>query len=238
MEPAYHILIVDDDRELRQLTAGYLRKQLFNVSVAADGQEMHRLLEAEKIDLVILDVLLPNEDGFALCRQLHAAQNCPVPVLMLSACCDDVDRIVGLETGADDYLTKPFVPRELSARIKAIMRRHRMTPDDCIRQTSGRYIEFGEWRLDVVERSLVANDGAVSALASGDYNLLQFFLDHSNKVVSRDHVMNHLRGIDSAFNDRSVDLRVSRLRKALHDDARNPAFIKTLRNEGYMLCRK
>ena len=238
MEPTYRILIVDDDREIRELTASYLRKQLLHVSVAADGREMRRILEAGKVDLVILDVLLPNEDGFALCRQLHSAQDCPIPVIMLSACCDDVDRIVGLETGADDYLTKPFVPRELLARIKAILRRYRMMPENAPRQTSRRYIEFGDWRLDVVERSLVAKDGAVSALASAEYNLLRFFLEHSNMVISRDQVMNHLRGIDSAFNDRSVDLRVSRLRKALHDDARDPVCIKTLRNEGYMLCRR
>lgn len=238
MELTNHILIVDDDREIRELTAEYLRKQMLNVSTAADGGEMRKTIDAGPVDLIVLDVMMPGEDGFSLCRQLNAREQDSIPVIMLTACSDDVDRIVGLETGADDYLTKPFVPRELAARIKAILRRIRMTPRIAGCPDNRRFLDFGEWRLDTIERSLIAPDGTVSAMASAEYSLLRFLLNHSNRVVSRDQLMNHLRGFDSTSYDRSVDLRVSRLRKALRDDARDPKHIKTLRNEGYMLCVK
>lgn len=233
-----HILIVDDDQQIRELTADYLRKKQLKVTVAADGNEMASRLHDEEIDLVVLDLMLPGEDGLSLCRKMQSETQNPIPVIMLTACTEDVDRIIGLETGADDYMTKPFVPRELLARIKAILRRCRQTPDGTRSQPSWRYIEFGDWRLDTIERCLVDRSGEIHALASAEFNLLMFFIEHPHRVISRDQLMNYLRGRDSTFYDRSVDLRVSRLRKSLGDDAKEPIYIKTIRNEGYVFSKE
>ncbi len=238
MDQLDHILIVDDDQQIRELTADYLRKKQLKVTVAADGSEMASRLEDEEIDLVVLDLMLPGEDGLSLCRKLHSDSQNPIPVIMLTACAEDVDRIVGLETGADDYMTKPFVPRELLARIKAILRRCRQPTDGSKAVPSWRYVEFGDWRLDTIERCLVDRSGKIHALSSAELNLLNFFIDHPHRVISRDQLMNYLRGRDSTFYDRSVDLRISRLRKSLGDDAKEPAYIKTIRNEGYVFSKE
>ncbi|WP_235840080.1 response regulator [Derxia lacustris] len=232
-----HILIVDDDPDIRDLLGDYLARQDFRVSCAADGRQMRAALAAGPVDLVVLDLMLPGEDGIGLFRWLRAGAHALLPVVMLTARGDDVDRIVGLELGADDYLGKPFVPRELVARIRAVLRRTRMLPRTLAAEEPARWLGFGDWRLDTVERVLVDARGAVTPLSGAEYGLLRFFLDHPNRVVSRDQLLAHLAGREAEAYDRAIDLRVSRLRRRLGDDAREPAYIKTVRNEGYVFCK-
>jgi len=233
-----HILIVDDDADIRDLLADYLARQDFRVSCAADGRQMRGHLGAGPVDLVVLDLMLPGEDGISLFRWLRAGAHAQLPVVMLTARSDDVDRIVGLELGADDYLGKPFVPRELVARIRAVLRRARMLPRALVADdAAARWLAFGDWRLDTAERHLIDARGAVTPLSGAEYGLLRFFLDHPNRVVSRDQLLAHLAGREAEAYDRAIDLRVSRLRRRLGDDAREPAYIKTVRNEGYVFCK-
>lgn len=233
-----HVLIVDDDPDIRQLLADYLQKNELRVSCAADGKQMRSVLLNQPVDAIVLDLMLPGEDGLSLFRglreQVHYAH---IPVLMLTARADDVDRIIGLELGADDYLGKPFVPRELLARLRAVLRRARMLPPGTPRATETRYLAFGDWLLDTVERNLIARGGTVSPLQSAEYTLLRFLLDHPQRVVTRDHLLVALAGREADVFDRSIDLRVSRLRKRLGDDAREPEYVKTVRNEGYVLSK-
>lgn len=234
-----HILIVDDDCDIRNLVAEYLERNDFNVSMASNGRELRRRITShERFDLIVLDLMLPGEDGISLCRYLSESPVASVPVLMLTARSDDVDRIIGLEAGADDYLTKPFVPRELAARIRAILRRARSIPHNLRLTHVGRVLRFGEWRIDTVERCLIAADDSVSPLASAEYTLLSFFLEHPGRVITRDQLISHLMGSHNVGPfDRAIDLRVSRLRRRLEDDARNPGYIRTIRNEGYMFAK-
>ena len=237
-----HVLIVDDDPDIRQLLAEYLQKNELRVSCAADGKQMRSVLMNQPVDAIVLDLMLPGEDGLSLFRALReqapfAQTHAHIPVLMLTARADDVDRIIGLELGADDYLGKPFVPRELLARLRAVLRRARMLPPGTPRTEDARYLAFGDWLLDTVERHLIARGGTVSPLQSADYTLLRFLLDHPQRVVTRDHLLVALAGREADVFDRSIDLRVSRLRKRLGDDAREPEYVKTVRNEGYVLCK-
>lgn len=239
MEPTDHVLIVDDDPELRRLLADYLGQQGLRVRCAADGRQMRQLLAQETADAIVLDLMLPGEDGLSLFRWLRSEPlHESTPVLMLTARAEDVDRIIGLEMGADDYLGKPFITRELLARLRAVLRRARMQPPGSPRVESARYLVFGDWMLDTVERHLVARGGTVTLLQANEYGLLRFLLDHPLRVVSRDALMNGLASRDSDSFDRSIDLRVSRLRKRLRDDAREPTYVKTVRNEGYILCKE
>lgn len=234
-----HVLIVDDDPDIRRLLANYLGQQGVQVSCAADGQAMRAVLGRSPVDAIVLDLMLPGEDGQALFRWLRAeAAHASTPVLMLTALADDVDRIIGLEMGADDYVAKPFVPRELLARVRAVLRRARMLPPGSPREEGMRYLAFGDWVLDTVERHLIARGGAITLLQSAEYTLLRFLLDHPQKVISRDALLTGLAGRDADVFDRSIDLRVSRLRKRLGDAAREPSYIKTIRGEGYVLCRQ
>ncbi len=233
-----HVLIVDDDPDIRTLLADYLSKQELRVTCAADSKQARATLGRAPVDVIVLDLMLPGEDGLALFRALRATPaHAQIPVLMLTARADDVDRIIGLELGADDYLTKPFVPRELVARIRAVLRRARMLPPGTARPESARYLAFGEWLLDSVERQLIARGGTVTLLQSAEYALLRFLLDQPNRVVSRDQVLIALAGREAEPFDRSIDLRVSRLRRQLGDDARESAYIKTVRNEGYVFSK-
>lgn len=228
-----HILVVDDDNEIRNLLSDYLRKNHYRVTGAADGKAMSAVLEREKIDLVVLDLMLPGEDGLVLCRNLRA--HSAIPVIMLTARGDETDRIIGLEMGADDYLAKPFNPRELLARIKSVLRRAQVFPaNHSVEDT--RYIHFGEWKLDVVARHLVAGDGLVVALSGAEYRLLKIFLEHPNRVLNRDQLLDLTQGRDQEPFDRSIDVQVSRLRQRLRDDAKEPGIIKTVRGEGYVLA--
>ena len=234
-----HVLIVDDDREIRTLLADYLNKQGLRCSTAADGREMKQVLEQHRIDLIVLDVMMPGEDGLTLCRNLRAGgRHRDTPILMLTARGDDMDRILGLEMGADDYLPKPFVPRELYARIRAILRRARALPPNLDgRPTHGaRVLHFAGWRLDTTARHLVSEDDTIVSLSGAEYRMLCVFLEHPQRVLSRDQLMELTQGREAEVFDRSIDLLVSRLRQRLGDNAREPRIIKTVRSEGYVLA--
>ncbi|MFZ2403501.1 MAG: response regulator [Methylobacter sp.] len=228
-----HILVVDDDAEIRDLLSDYLRKNGYQVTGVADGKGMTAVLDREQINLVVLDLMLQGEDGLVLCRNLRAHSN--IPVIMLTARGDETDRIVGLEMGADDYLAKPFNPRELLARIKSVLRRAQVFPENRSVEDT-RYIRFGEWKLDVVARHLVAGDRLVVALSGAEYRLLKIFLEHPNRVLSRDQLLDLTQGRDTEPFDRSIDVQVSRLRQRLRDDAKEACIIKTVRGEGYVLA--
>ncbi len=240
MNTSDHILIVDDDRAIRQLLADYLEKQGLRCTAAADGREMKAALETHRIDLVVLDLMMPGEDGLTLCRNLRASggPHANTPILMLTARGEDMDRIIGLEMGADDYLAKPFVPRELFARIRAVLRRTRALPPnlDATPPANARLLRFAHWCLDTVNRHLVDAEGTVVALSGAEYRMLAVFLSHPQKVLSRDQLMELTQGREADVFDRSIDLLVSRLRQRLGDNAREPAIIKTVRNEGYVLA--
>ena len=239
---ADHVLIVDDDRDIRQLLADYLEKQGLRCLTAADGREMKAALDTHRIDLIVLDLMMPGEDGLTLCRNLRASASASAhantPILMLTARGEDMDRIIGLEMGADDYLAKPFVPRELYARIRAVLRRTRALPPnlDATSTANARLLRFANWRLDTVNRHLVDADGTVVALSGAEYRMLGVFLAHPQKVLSRDQLMELTQGREADVFDRSIDLLVSRLRQRLGDNARESTIIKTVRNEGYVLA--
>jgi len=232
MDTLDHILIVDDDAEIRSLLSQYLTKNGLRVSAVADGRAMWRALEAGRIDLIVLDLMLPGEDGLTLCRNLRTKSS-DVPVIMLTARGEETDRIVGLEMGADDYLAKPFSARELLARIKAILRRARSLPEN-LRADAARNIRFGDWLLDTVKRQLISAAGVVTPLAGAEYRLLRTFLSHPNRVLNRDQLVDLTQGKEADPLDRSIDVQVSRLRQRLGDDSREPRLIKTVRGEGYV----
>ena len=234
METTDHILIVDDDREIRELLAAYLQKNGMRATTAANGRQMRSALEENQIDLIVLDLMMPGEDGLTLCRELRAGRWRAVPVLMLTARDEEADRIVGLEMGADDYLTKPFAVRELFARIRSVLRRARMLPPNFQLKEPGQFLAFGDWKLDTSGRHLLSRDGTMVALSGGEYRLLRVFLDHPKRVLTRDQLLNLTQGRDADAFDRSIDLLVSRLRQRLSDDPRGPQYIKTLRSEGYI----
>jgi two-component system OmpR family response regulator len=236
MEHIDHILIVDDDREIRELVSSYLKKNGLRTSVAADGRQMRSFLDANLVDLVVLDVMMPGDDGLVLCRELRAGKHKATPVLMLTARDDEMDRVIGLEMGADDYLPKPFAARELLARIKAVLRRTRMLPPNLQISEAGQILTFGTWRLDTVGRHLLDPDGTEITLSGAEYRLLRVFIDHPQRVLNRDQLLNLTQGRDAELFDRSIDLLVSRLRQRLGDDAREPTYIKTVRAEGYVFA--
>lgn len=236
MEKIDHVLIVDDDRGIRELLAEYLEKNGMRVSVAANGREMRNVLSDGAPDLIVLDLMLPGEDGLVLCRELRAGKFKAVPVLMLTARSEETDRIVGLEMGADDYLAKPFAVRELLARIKSVLRRTRMLPPGMQVTETAEVLSFGDWRLDTTARHLLDTDGTQVALSGAEYRLLRVLLDHPQRVLTRDQLLNLTQGRQADAFDRSIDLLISRLRQRLRDGAREPRYIKTLRNEGYVFC--
>ncbi|MGZ8915383.1 MAG: response regulator [Methylobacter sp.] len=228
-----NILVVDDDTELRHLLGDYLRKNGYQVTLAADGKDMRKSLDNGKIDLIVLDLMLPGDDGLVLCRNLRVSSN--IPVIILTARGDETDRIIGLEMGADDYLSKPFNPRELLARIKSVLRRAQALPDN-VSAKEGRYLCFAGWRLDTITRNLLAQDGLVVTLSGAEYRLLKIFLEHPNRILTRDQLLELMQGRDAEPFDRSVDVQISRLRLRLRDDAKEPAIIKTVRGVGYLLA--
>jgi two-component system OmpR family response regulator len=234
MDTTDHVLIVDDDLEIRTLIAAYLEKHGMLATLAAGGRQMRAALEQSSVDLIILDRMLPGEDGLALCRELRAGKWRTVPVLMLTALGDETERIIGLEMGADDYLAKPFAVRELLARIRAVLRRARMLPANMQSTEAVQLLGFGDWQLDTTARHLLDASGTMVALSGGEYRLLRVFLEHPQRVLTRDQLLNLTQGRDADQYDRSIDLLVSRLRQRLRDDAREPRYIKTLRNEGYV----
>jgi two-component system OmpR family response regulator len=229
-----HILIVDDDREIRELVGTYLENQGMRVSLAANGQQMRAVLDKAAVDLVVLDLMLPGEDGLQLCRDMRAGEKRHTPILMLTARNEETDRILGLEMGADDYLVKPFAARELLARIRSVLRRTRMLPPNLQVTEAATVLSFGNWRLDTTARHLLDDTDVIVSLSGAEYRLLRTFLDHPQRVLNRDQLLNLTQGRDAELFERSIDLMVSRLRQRLRDDAREPRYIKTVRNEGYV----
>jgi two-component system, OmpR family, response regulator len=227
-----HILVVDDDREIRVLLGDYLEKNGYRASHAGDGRAMRRTLEHARVDLIVLDLMLPGEDGLQICRSLRADSQ--IPIVMLTARGDDVDRILGLELGADDYLPKPFNPRELLVRIKAVLRRSAHAPRDP-QPSEVKGYRFAGWRLDTTTRVLSHVDGERTALSGAEFRLLCVLLAHPSRVMSRVQLMELARGRDLDPFDRSIDVRISRLRQILGDDARSPQIIKTVYGEGYVI---
>jgi two-component system OmpR family response regulator len=231
MKSQGHILVVDDDAEIRSLVAEYLSQNGYRVSTAQDGTSLRHALETDAPDLVVLDLMLPGEDGLSLCRDLRAKSE--LPVIMLTARREEIDRIIGIEMGADDYLGKPFNPRELLARIKSVLRRARALP--AARGGAGR-LRFAGWTLDCTARHLVDAKGVVVPLSGAQYRLLAAFVRNPERVLDRDRLMDLTLGREAPPFDRSIDVQVSRLRQLLGDNGREPRIIKTVRNGGYVLA--
>ena len=225
-----HILVVDDHKDIRDLVAKYLTKNGYRVSVADGGATMKKILATSGIDLVVLDVMMPGEDGLALCRDLRAEGD--MPVIMLTAMAEETDRVVGLEIGADDYLTKPFNPRELLARIKAVLRRTNSLPRQR-EQITGERFAFDRWVLDSNQRELMGEDGVAVPLSTADFLLLSAFLKHPKMVLSRDQLLDLTQGRSATVFDRSIDNQVSRLRRKIESDPKKPELIKTVWGGGY-----
>ena len=236
MEKTDTVLIVDDDQEIRRLLVDYHARNGLTAIPARDGREMWHALERHAVDLIVLDLMLPDTDGLTLCRDLRArTPTAAIPVMMLTARGEDADRIVGIEMGADDYLVKPFNPRELLARIKSILRRTRALPPN-LRPESTRCLSFAGWCLDTATRVLTAPDGVVTPLSGGEFRLLRILLEHPNRVLNRDQLTEMIHGREADAYDRAIDVQISRLRQRLRDDSREPQLIKTVRGEGYVLA--
>ena len=228
-----HILIVDDDAEIRDLLSKFLSKHDYRVTTARDGREMKKALDDWQIDLIVLDLMMPGEDGLTLCRKVRANSN--MPVIMLTAMGEDVDRIIGLEVGADDYMAKPFNPRELAARIKAVLRRFEqgakiVNPEG---EKAGRFA-FAKFELDPATRSLYQGEEEID-LTAGEYDLLIAFIEHPQRILNRDQLLDMAKGRAAIPFDRSIDVQVGRLRKKIEPDYKDPTLIKTVRGGGYML---
>lgn len=240
MDAADHLLLVDDDRQLLGLLRQYLEDSGYRISTAANVREGRQLLKSEQIDLIVLDLMLPGEDGLSWCRELRVRGVKAVPVLMLTARSEEADRVLGLEMGADDYLSKPFASRELLARIRAVLRRTRMLPPNLHGPVQAglalRELRFGDWRLDLVARHLLDQQNVLVYLTGAEYRLLRVLLEHPQAVLTRDQLLGLTQGREADAFDRSIDLLVSRLRQRLRDDSREPRYIKTVRNEGYVFC--
>jgi len=229
-----HLLVVDDDREIRDLLSQFLGKSGYRVTAAADGREMKKALADWKIDLIVLDLMMPGEDGLTLTRDIRAKSG--LPIIMLTAMGEETDRIVGLEMGADDYLAKPFSPRELLARIKAVLRRAEPAGHGDLDEAE--IISFVGWRLTPKNRTLLDRDDVNVELSGGEYGLLMAFLTHPGRVLSRDQLLDFARGRDAQPFDRAIDVQVSRLRRKIEPDPANPTLIKTVRGGGYIFTPK
>jgi two-component system, OmpR family, response regulator len=229
------ILVVDDDPDLRKLIGDFLQGHGYRVEVAENSAAMRRAIERERPGLVILDVMMPDEDGLSAARRL-VTEGGP-PVIMLSALGSDTDRIIGLEVGADDYLPKPCNPRELLARVRAVLRRRIPLPADADPQSTITRFEFGGWRLDAMRRELRDPSGTFINLSDGEFALLRTFVEHPQRVLSRDQLLEITRGRNVEVYDRAIDSQISRLRRKLNERA-DSEMIRTVRNEGYMLVTK
>ncbi len=233
MTGQYNIVMIDDDPEICALVADFLGGQGFRVATAGDGDGLRRLLAEDPADLVILDLMLPGEDGLTLLRHLRATSR--LPVIMLTAMGSETDRVVGLEMGADDYLAKPFGTRELLARIRAVLRRA-APPTEATVEPVAESLDFAGWRLDIAHRRLTAPDGVLAEMTSGEYDLLLAFLRHPRQVLSRDQLLDLARGRMAGPFDRTIDVQVGRLRRKLESDPKAPEIIKTVRGGGYVLA--
>jgi DNA-binding response OmpR family regulator len=229
MERADHVLVVDDDAEIRKLLGEYLERNGFRVSLATDGAEMRRALERSRPDLVVLDLMLPGESGLTLCRDLRVESS--LPVIMLTARAEEVDRIVGLEMGADDYVPKPFDPRELVARVRSVLRR---TAAAGRAEIGAERVRIGRCVLDIAAHRLTDEAGVEVAMSPLEFDLLKALAEHPNRALSRERILNLNQPREWDPLDRSVDLRVMRLRKKIEPDPEHPRFIRTVRHEGYI----
>ncbi len=230
MEPAPHIAVVDDHRDIRDLVSKYLTQHGYRVSVAENGAALRRLLERNAPDLIVLDIMMPGEDGLSVCRYLRSTTS--LPIIFLTAMAEETERIIGLEIGADDYLTKPFNPRELLARIKAVLRRvHSLPPKRD--KLKAKALRFDRWLLNVGRRELVNSEGVGVPLSTAEFRLLKAFLDHAGLVLSRDQLLDLTVGRAADIFDRSIDNQVSRLRKKIELDPKTPTLIKTHWGGGY-----
>ncbi|HWK63536.1 MAG TPA: response regulator [Rhizobiaceae bacterium] len=233
MTESNFIAVVEDDREIRTLVASLLTREGFEVAPCRGADELDRLLSRRRVDLVLLDLMLEGEDGLSICRRLQT-RDLPVPVLMVTAKSDDIDRIIGLEIGADDYLPKPFNPRELIARAKAILRRTRGAHRPSA--MAGRTFMFAGWHLDVGSRQLTGPEGGLVELTGGEFDLLVALVTHPQRVLTRDQLLDWTRGRDAGPYDRTIDVQLSRLRRKLNDDPKAPAIIRTVRGGGYLFA--
>ena len=230
--PKAKILVVDDDLRLRELLKRYLSEQGYTVSVAADGESMNRVRARERYDLLVLDLMMPGEGGLAICRRLRGSSD-TTPIIMLTAKGDEIDRIVGLEMGADDYLPKPFNPRELLARIQAVLRRQAPLPIPGAPTATANVVEFGGYSLDLAARRL-SKGGADITLTTGEFALLKILVSHPREPLSREKLMELARGREHEPFDRSIDIQVSRLRKLIEPDHAHPRYIQTVWGFGYV----
>jgi two-component system, OmpR family, response regulator len=228
MADSPHILVVEDDRDISRLVGRYLRENDCRVSFAADGREMDQQIKSSRIDLIVLDLMLPGEDGLSLCRRLRATSQ--LPVVMLTARGGELDRIIGIEMGADDYLPKPFNPRELLARIRAVLRRTSRAAGEA----PARAMTFRGWRLNAVARTINDPRGAEVALTSAEFDLLQVMCERAGRILSREQLLDLTQGRSPGAFERSVDILVSRIRRKIEPDPQRPEFIKTVRSGGYI----
>lgn len=225
-----HIVLVDDDPGLCDLISVYLSDSGYQIDVANDGEAMRKIISRQAVDLVLLDLMLPGEDGLSLLRWIQERQG--PPVIIISARGDEVDRVVGLELGADDYLAKPFGPRELLARVRAVLRR---TSNDSEHGTDGHTLSFGHYRLQLNEHCLMGETGEIT-LTSGEFNLLRVFLEHPNRVLSRDQLISLLKGYERSPFDRSIDVQVTRLRRKIEPRPEAPIYLRTVWGAGYLFA--
>lgn len=233
MQASPHIAVVDDHRDIRDLVGKYLSQQGFRISLADGGPALRRILERNALDLIVLDVMMPGEDGISLCREVRRSTQ--LPIIFLTAMAEETDRIIGLELGADDYVLKPFNPRELLARIRAVLRRVNSLPPQQRQSLAGKAIHFDQWHLDVGRQELTGADGVAVALSTAEFRLLKAFVEHPRLVLSRDQLLDLTAGRSADIFDRSIDNQVSRLRKKIEPDPRNPTIIKTHWGGGYSL---
>lgn len=232
MDAATHIVVVDDHGDIRDLVQQYLEQQGYRVTAVESGAALRRLLEKQTADLIVLDVMMPGEDGLSVCRQLRTSTG--IPVIFLTAMADDTDRIIGLELGADDYLVKPFNPRELLARIRAVLRRSG-NPNVPIASSNIKNVRVGPWRVNLGRQEISGEDGVGIPLSSAEFRLLKVFIDRPGFVLSREQLLDLTVGRTADVFDRTIDNQVSRLRKKIEDNPKNPSIIKTHWGGGYSL---
>jgi two-component system OmpR family response regulator len=227
-----HIVVVDDDREIRASLGDYLRSRGFRASIASDSRELDRLLATANPDLIVLDIMMPGEDGLSVCKRLQETSQ--VPIILLTALTENTDRVVGLELGADDYVAKPFDPRELVARIRSVLRRSRMLPRR--QQRSKGLVRFDRWRFDLARRELLREDDVAVKLSSGEHLLLVSLIEHAGLALTREQLLDLTKGREAQLFDRSIDNQISRLRRKVEADPKNPRIILTQWGGGYVFA--
>ena len=232
MNTKTHILIIDDDKHIREPLAKYLNKNGMRCSVACNAKEMDKQFSGTSVDLIILDIMMPGEDGFSICRRLQKSSK--TPIILLTAMTEETDRIVGLELGADDYVTKPFNPRELLARIKSVLRRSQMLPPKQVKRRG--HVAFNGWSFNFSQREVTGPDGVVVRLSSGEHLLLVSLIEHAGMTLSREQLLELTKGRETQLFDRSVDNQISRLRRKLEKDVKNPRIILTEWGGGYQFA--